>query len=114
MGPKSLQTNTAEWVGARSWRPPADGQDLRWLTAGNDQIKCQERRTYAAVAAAGVEPGGRLPSEDGDAAADRVAAVRLCGKSPRESRCTERKLSRADRDRRQVTNLPGSEPWRRT
>lgn len=30
------------------------------------------------MAAAGVEPGGRLPSEDGDAAADRVAVVRLC------------------------------------
>lgn len=31
----------------------------------------------AAAAAAGVEPCGRLSSEDGDAAADRVAVVRL-------------------------------------
>lgn len=84
-GPKSLQTNTAEWVGAHSWTPPADRQDLRWLVANKDHfLKRHEQRTYAAVAAAaGVEPGGRLPSEDGDAAADRVAVVRLCQNSPR-------------------------------
>lgn len=76
-GPKSLQTNTAQWVGAH-------GRELSVLLRRTDRIsgvswqKYGEQLTYAALAAAGVEPGGGLPSEDGDAATDRVAVVRLC------------------------------------
>lgn len=43
--------------------------------------KCSER-TYATLTAAGIEPGRTgLPSQDGDATADRIAAVRLCKRS---------------------------------
>lgn len=43
-------------------------------------------RTYATLTAAGIEPGRTgLPSEDGDATADRVAVVRLCKRSSAKS-----------------------------
>lgn len=77
-------------------------------------LKWQEQRTYAAVAAAGVEPGRRLSPEDGDAAADRVAVVRLCQNSPTDSCFIKRMVPRAVSDVRRVAHLPGSEPWRRT
>lgn len=91
------------------------GDCLQMVAGGQKRSlwKPQEQRTYAAVAAAaGVEPGGRLPSEDGHAAADRVAVVRLCQNSPGESWFT--KPMRAVSDVWRVAHLPGNEPWRRT
>lgn len=85
-GPKSLQTNTAQWVGAhcRTLSVPLGRTDR---ISGVSWRKCGEQLTYATLAAAGVEPGGGLPSEDGDAATDRVAVVRLCEGS--QGRCLQ-------------------------
>lgn len=82
-GPKSLQTNTAQWVGAHGRTLSVPLRQTNRISGVSWQ-KCGEQLTYAALAAAGVEPGGGLPSEDGDAATDRVAAVRLCEGSQRK------------------------------
>lgn len=100
MGPKSLQTNTAEWVGGTQLKAAcrqAAGSQVADCEE-RSHLKWQEQRTYAAVAAAGVEPSGRLSSEDGDAAADRVAVVRLCQNSAGESCFTKRTLLRVVSD----------------
>lgn len=87
-GPKSLQANTAQWVGAHCNITQQNAGCLRschWQTElSRKSVWLEEsggQQTYAALTAAGVEPGRGLPSEDGDPTTYWVAAVRLCKRS---------------------------------
>ena len=120
-GPKSLHTNTAQWVGAHCNITTKTGclwSCHRQTGLSHKSVWSEEsggQRTYAALTAAGVEPGRGLPSEDGDPTTDWVAAVRLCKRSHIEIKFKgfgfkKKKKTPVVVFRPWVTYLPDSEP----